>query len=97
MVISPPCPVISRNGPRNQRTDPIADYILVAGTMTVRLRVRRKERLEGREVDAWFDHGTVRNMKNFTAVVERDPVTGLLVGIFRDFPGRTRRRSRWMS
>jgi len=43
--------------------------------------------LEGGEVDDGLIHVINCAMKNFTAVVERDPVTGLLVGYVPGFPG----------
>jgi len=41
----------------------------------------------GGEIDGAPLHERVAGMKNFTAVVERDPVTGLLVGYVPGFPG----------
>ena len=55
--------------------------------MPVWLFVRCKERLEGSKVDVGPVHGKLADMKNFTAVVERDPVTGLLVGYVPGFAG----------
>jgi predicted RNase H-like HicB family nuclease len=52
-----------------------------------RCLVRCEERFKGGEVDDGIDHDSVAGMKNFTAVVERDPITGLLVGYIPGFPG----------
>lgn len=39
------------------------------------------------EIDGGSVRATIVCMKNFTAVVERDPVTGLLVGYVPGWPG----------
>ena len=60
--------------------------------------MRREERLKRGKVDERLSHGSqcacliLENadnsaMKNYTAVVERDPDTGLLVGYVPGFPG----------
>ena len=55
--------------------------------MPVRLLVRSEERLESGEVDDGRIHAIYYARKSFTAVVERDSVTGLLVGYVPGFPG----------
>ena len=66
--------------------------------MPVRFFVRREERFERGKVDERFRHETAcacliaeiadnSAMKTYTAVVERDPDTGLLVGYVPGFPG----------
>jgi predicted RNase H-like HicB family nuclease len=60
--------------------------------------VPSKQRLNGSKIDngfrhrvrwgcAIFERADNAGMKNFTAVVERDPDTGLLVGYVPGFPG----------
>ncbi len=44
-------------------------------------------RLQGGQIDICIGHNNVPIMKTFTAVVERDPATGLLVGYIPGFPG----------
>lgn len=55
--------------------------------MPVRFLVRGEERLQSGEVDDRQIHAIYCVMKSFTAVVERDSVTGLLVGYVPGFPG----------
>ena len=61
--------------------------VLRARAVRVRLLVRGEERFEGGEVDGRLAHDKMVDMKNYTAVVERDPATGLLVGYIPGFPG----------
>lgn len=55
--------------------------------MPVRFLVRGEKGFQGGEIDGGLVHGSVVGMGNFTAVVERDPSTGLLVGYIPGFPG----------
>jgi predicted RNase H-like HicB family nuclease len=64
----------------------------------IRLFVRSEQRFERGQIDDGFRHGVQcacviferednTAMKSYTAVVERDPATGLLVGYVPGFPG----------
>ena len=72
--------------------------VLCPRPVEIRLFVRSEQRLNGSKIDERFRHVVQcacvffemkdnAAMKNFTAVVERDPDTGLLVGYVPGFPG----------